>query len=149
MSDFAWATVGRQLRGAPRVVVTDHIGMIGYYAGPSLHLVDAMGLGDPLLSRLPAKPGWRIGHFSRDVPPGYEAGLEYCVAHLFPSGHVFPATRTCLDFGAHTNRLQDPAIREYYETLRMATQGSLTSRSRILTIARLNLGSIRRPRPGG
>jgi arabinofuranosyltransferase len=47
------------------------VGIVGYYAGPSLHIIDEFGLCDPLLARLPAEPAWSPGHFSRRVPAGY------------------------------------------------------------------------------
>jgi arabinofuranosyltransferase len=56
-------------------IITSVIGVAGYYAGPSIHIVDRYALADPLLSRLPPKPGWRIGHFERELPSGY---LESC-----------------------------------------------------------------------
>lgn len=48
-------------------------GFVGYYAGPDTHVVDPLGLTDPLLARLPAEfdPDWRTGHFRRHVPRGY------------------------------------------------------------------------------
>lgn len=53
------------------VVPQPVVGLIGYYAGPKVHIVDINALTDPLLARLPSKPGSRIGHFTRAIPPGY------------------------------------------------------------------------------
>jgi arabinofuranosyltransferase len=52
------------------------VGVVGYYGGPNVHVLDVNALGDPLLSRLPARPGSRIGHFERQIPPGYEDSLQ-------------------------------------------------------------------------
>jgi arabinofuranosyltransferase len=47
------------------------IGALGYYAGPGVYIIDRYGLADPFLARLPPKPGWRVGHYERDLPDGY------------------------------------------------------------------------------
>ncbi len=52
------------------------VGMSGYYGGPNLHILDVNALGDPLLSRLPARICSRVGHFERRIPQGYEESLE-------------------------------------------------------------------------
>lgn len=53
-------------------------GLFGYHAGPQVHILDPLGLGDPLLARLPAQydPNWRVGHYRRAIPKGYDPGLE-------------------------------------------------------------------------
>ena len=71
-----WADMGREIRDTSKaagLTVWMSVGFYGFYAGPHLHLVDELGLGDPLLSRLPSVdiPDWRIGHFERLIPPGY------------------------------------------------------------------------------
>ena len=53
-----------------RVVAMDTIGIESYFAGPDFHVVDVLGLADPLLSRLPAVGTWRVGHYCRDQPAG-------------------------------------------------------------------------------
>ena len=52
--------------------------MTGYYAGPTVHIVDPLALADPLLARLPPKRkiNWRIGHFERTIPAGYRGTLR-------------------------------------------------------------------------
>lgn len=54
-------------------------GLFGYYAGPDVHILDPLGLGDPLLARLPAMydPRWRIGHYRRAIPEGYDPGADH------------------------------------------------------------------------
>ena len=44
--------------------VSEGIGQLGYYGGPCLHIIDLLGLGDPLLARLPAASPFltRTGH---------------------------------------------------------------------------------------
>lgn len=44
----------------PATTTWMNIGLSGFYAGPGIHIIDAMALGDPLLARLPAlaNPQW-------------------------------------------------------------------------------------------
>jgi arabinofuranosyltransferase len=62
-------------RKGPSVKRAIAIGLSGYYGGPKLHILDVNALGDPLLSRLPARLGSRVGHFERRIPQGYEESL--------------------------------------------------------------------------
>ena len=43
----------------PEIGIAEYgaVGMRGFYAGPQVHLVDRLGLGDPLLARIPAIRG--------------------------------------------------------------------------------------------
>jgi arabinofuranosyltransferase len=67
-----WVQDGLNAR-AERVVATGSVGFFGYFAGPDLFVIDLLGLADPLLARLPpADPSWRIGHFGRYIPAGYQ-----------------------------------------------------------------------------
>ena len=65
-----------------RVIAYRSVGIAGYYAGPSVHIVDEFALADPLLAHLPAEPGWRAGHFVRHVPPGYIETLRTGDNHI-------------------------------------------------------------------
>lgn len=115
-----WVEHGIQLRQSGRTVAQENnIGFVGYYAGPGVYLVDIYGLGDPLLARLPIPDPakWRIGHFERDLPQGYQQTLA--------SGK---------------NRLRDPALAEYYEHLLLITRGPLSSRARLGAIWKINTG---------
>lgn len=116
-----WTRMGEQLRAdPPAVYVQDAVGFIGWSAGDAGTILDPNALGDPLLARLPAiqEPPWRIGHFTRAIPPGYLATLVL-----------------------GENRIQDPGIAEFYEDLRLITRGSLFSLERLAAIGRLNLQS--------
>ena len=72
-----WRDIGTALReqgeASEKLLIVQHsvVGLIGYYAGPKVHILDINALTEPLLARLPSKPGMRIGHFSRDLPSGY------------------------------------------------------------------------------
>jgi arabinofuranosyltransferase len=101
------------------LVVRESIGIYGYYAGPDVYIMDKVCLGDPLRSRLPALGSWRIGHFRRDYPIGYEESIE--------NGFV--------------NQIREPHLHEYYEKLMLVTRGSLFSFERLKTILEFNLGT--------
>jgi arabinofuranosyltransferase len=121
--DFNWTTEGLRLRaGGRQVVVHRSIGLIGFFAGPQVHIVDEYALSDPLLARIPA--GSRecgpacmatatIGHFMRDIPEGYIETLSTGI-----------------------NRIADPDLAAYYEPLHEIVAGPLWSTHRIVTIAR-------------
>jgi arabinofuranosyltransferase len=112
---FQWETEGREARANPGIVVRAQVGMFGYFAGPAVHVVDVLALGDALLARLPSKPNWRIGHFERPVPAGYIATIE-----------------------TGRNRIEDTTTAMLYERIKAVTQDPLWSRRRWRAIATLN-----------
>ncbi len=119
---FEWRFQGETLRRLDRgVEVAESVGMLGYFAGPRVHLVDKLALTDPLLARLPAlyNPRWRIGHFKRLVPDGYVDTLR--------SGQ---------------NQLSDPRLSLYYEQLSLITRGALFSAQRWRAIWKMNSGQL-------
>lgn len=111
-------TQGR-LRTVP-VVPATALGMLGYYAGPSLHVLDEVALTDPLLSRLPAakQREWRVGHYARRIPFGYRESLAN-----------------------EENRIADRAVRELYDRVRLVTRAPLWSKERFAAILSLAGGS--------
>ncbi len=103
------------------------IGFFGYYAGPRLHLIDVLALGDPFLARLPVTTptdarSWRIGHFARTLPDGYRETIA-----------------------GGRNVIRDPALAHLYDDVRLVTAGPLFSRARWAAIGRLNFGERARP----
>jgi arabinofuranosyltransferase len=112
------ANIGREQKRAGRTVLVNCCnGMAGYFGGPTLYIVDTVGLGDPLLARLPAVSRWRIGHFERDVPAGYEESVAQ-----------------------DQNLLRAPGLAAYYDRLRLITRGPLWTRRRLAAILRINTG---------
>jgi arabinofuranosyltransferase len=99
------------------IVEAESIGTLGYYANPKTHIIDQLGLGDPLLSHLAADPNSRVGHFYRVVPAGYVASLEQ-----------------------HRNLIQDPCIQQLYSDIRPVVTGPVFSFERFKKIIKLNLG---------
>ncbi len=128
-----WSAVVRAGPGVP-VVIRGAIGFVGFYLGPSIHVVDYNALADPLLARLPmtrpdpvlahylphaAAKGWRAGHFFRALPAGYLSSLH--------SGE---------------NRIEDPALRAFYERVRLVSRGPLFSAERLAAIWELESGRL-------
>ena len=114
-----WVEQGLQARTSEqRVAVTYNAGFFGFVAGPQVHVVDALALCDPLLARLPALPGWRIGHFRRELPAGYVETLE--------SGK---------------DVMQDRALAFYYRQLHKVIAGPLFGPERLVEVWKLNTGA--------
>jgi len=102
-----------------KVTVLSGIGMAGYYAGPAVHIVDELALGDPLLAHLRPTDisNWRLAHFRRTIPAGYLESLE--------SGE---------------NKIADPALAEFYEKINLITRGDIWSFERWIAIWKMNTG---------
>lgn len=112
------AVNGQQTRDrGTRMIAFGNNGYLGYNAGPTVHIVDTQGLGDPLLARLPATRPWRPGHFNRVPPAGYGESLQ--------SG---------------TLQIADPALAAYYARLSILVRDPIWSRRRLSTIVGFNLG---------
>jgi arabinofuranosyltransferase len=91
------------------------IGWFGYYAGPEVHIVDPVGLGDPLLARLPSQSGpWRTGHWFRNIPRRY------------------------LAIAANGGELREPELEPLWSDIKLVTRGPLLSLERFKAIFRLN-----------
>ncbi|MEO5668343.1 MAG: hypothetical protein ABIR96_09810 [Bdellovibrionota bacterium] len=100
------------------------LGFQGMLAGPGVHFVDTCALADPLLAHLPSIPdsNWRIGHFYRSVPDGYEQSLL-----------------------RDSNLLTDPHLSSYYESIRLIVRGDLFDPKRLREIMKINMGFIPTP----
>ncbi len=99
--------------------IIDNAAGILVYDNYDLYLNDTYCLGDPFLSKLPAKynPNWRVGHIKREVPEGYGESIAY-----------------------GGNRVKDKDLHEYYEKIRLITRGDLFDIERIKAIIDINLG---------
>lgn len=98
------------------------IGFYGYYAGPRMHVIDVLALGDPFLARLPVPTpedprSWRIGHYGRTLPEGYRETIA-----------------------GGRNVIADPKLARLYDDVRLAVTGPLFTRERWAAIWRLNVG---------
>jgi arabinofuranosyltransferase len=119
--EYKFAYEGKKLAEEypPPVKPLRYVGMMGYYAGAQVFIVDELALGDALLSRLPAARTrfFYVGHYRRNLPKGYLHALE-------------------------SDRLDSlhPALAEYYAALRLITRGALWDGERLSTIIRFNSG---------
>jgi len=125
--DHPWAQNGRDLRAEQRTLPPGErvhlgraVGMLGFYAGPRARIIDEFALADPLLARLPIPDlsSWRIGHFLRELPAGYEETWR-----------------------AGENRIEDPDLAAFYDHLTLIVSGDLRDPARLLTILKLQIGS--------
>jgi arabinofuranosyltransferase len=94
-----------------------YAGMPGYYAGPTVHMLDVLALTDAFLARLPAIPGGRVGHYQRELPPGY--------------------ARTVL---SSTPTTEVKALRPLLNDVTLATRAPLSAKGRWDAIWRLSSG---------
>lgn len=102
----------------PSGLITDTVGLSGFYGGPDVHILDVVALSDPLLSRLPAKSDSRVGHFERRLPAGYKESLL-----------------------SRELQIEDPHLNEYCSVLWSVTRGPVWSASRFGESIRLVLGA--------
>ena len=116
-SSIQWAARGMRFgeavrAGGPNVIEWGPVGMFGYYAGHEARIVDHFALTDPLLARLPVeRERFRIGHFRREMPPGYLATVR-----------------------TGENRIEDPDLAAYYDRLHRIVAGPLWNRERVAAI---------------
>lgn len=94
------------------------VGYLGFAAGPKVHLVDTLGLTDPLLARLPPDQHQEhvAGHFARAIPAGYLDSLA-----------------------EDDNRIVSPGIHALYADVRLLTRAPLWSAERARAIWRLTV----------
>ncbi len=119
-TEHQFAQYGMEMKKQERkVVMQGPVGMMGYYAGPEVHIVDHYGVCDPLLAHLPfdGDPRWRVGHFNRQVPQGYIQTL------LKEENHFY-----------------NPNVALFYEKVQWLTRKPLFSWQRMVEIVKMNLG---------
>ena len=103
---------GRQIR---EVVVGRAVGLLGFYEGPHVHIIDMYALGDPLLSHLAPAHNIHIDHFRRPLPDGYLASIA-----------------------AGKDEITDPHVRKEYEEVSLITRGKIFDKARLMAIIRVN-----------
>jgi arabinofuranosyltransferase len=60
------------------VFVRGGLGQLGISTGPVTHWIDPYGLTDRFVAGIPFSPGddgWRVGHYKRNLPEGYERAV--------------------------------------------------------------------------
>ncbi|MBI1784194.1 hypothetical protein HYR69_03540, partial [Candidatus Sumerlaeota bacterium] len=136
--EHEWTHEGEDARAQGKKLVMDPghgIGFFGYFAGPEVYIVDPLALSDPLLSRLPMRKDnqhiiitnqltvvlkWRIGHFRRAIPLGYEETLR--------TGKTV---------------IHDTKVAKLYDILQLITRGNLFDGRRLKAIWDINTGKFR------
>jgi arabinofuranosyltransferase len=114
-----WSRIGIEMRErAAPVEIYPNVGFVGFFAGPSVHIIDCNALTDPLLARLPVDTAWRIGHFGRQIPAGYPRSVA-----------------------ERRNVIDDPELAAFYDHLSLIVSGPLWSPDRLRKIVRLNTGA--------
>jgi arabinofuranosyltransferase len=100
------------------MIVQHNVGMMGFFGTRrDVYILDDYALSDPLLARLPVTGAWRIGHFKREIPPGYIETL-----------------------GTGTNRIVDEGLAAYYDSIQTITRSPLFSVARLREVVLMNLG---------
>jgi arabinofuranosyltransferase len=130
VSEHAWsqngikhrerAAAAAQNRPGERFVVVDSAaGKTPYHAGPDVIYIDALGIVDPLLARLPDEDGRLriVGHLKRHVPAGYVEARR----------------------GGSLEKMH-PDLRAYYQELRFIVSGPLFDMERMRKILYMNIG---------
>jgi arabinofuranosyltransferase len=118
--NFYWVEDGLDLKNKGlKFVRAGNVGFLGYYIGSKCYIMDELALCDPLLSRLPTSniKYWRIGHFRRNIPAGYEKSIKLNI-----------------------NCIEEPNLSEYYDKLQLIINGNIWDFERLLTIWEMNMG---------
>lgn len=112
--EHGWKYDGFELRArGPSVVSRKFIGMVGFFAGPDVHIVDELALAEPLLARIPGGDTKSLmGHLTRAMPDGYMETVA--------SGR---------------NQLVDRDLAIYYDALHEVVSAPLWSPHRLATLA--------------
>ncbi len=121
--EWAAAAIAAREEDPKQVIEFPSIGFFGYFAGPQVHVVDRVGLGDALIARLPPYHrgmDWWPGHLYRIVPKGYTETIK--------SGYA-------------NNEIKDKNLAEYFDHMNVITRGDTFSRARLSEIWRMNTGA--------
>lgn len=106
-----------------KFIIKDGVGFSGYNFGPEYHILDRYALGEPLLARIPyqnpfeIKKVFRPGHNGRDFPAGLKDSLK-----------------------TGENRIVHPALKLYFDKLRIITKDDIFSWNRLYEILKMNAG---------
>ena len=111
------AIEGRKFAHASEpITVVQAAGMFGWAAGTHKIIIEAHGIADPLLARLPASTFRGVGHYARYRPEGYITSVT--------SGKA---------------QVEDADLNAYYQKLTLITQSPIWTWQRLKTITLFNL----------
>jgi arabinofuranosyltransferase len=116
-----WAIEGQSVwHGKSAVIIRPTIGLVGFYAGPELYIIDPFALSDPFLARLPTKlqPWWQPAHIWRTIPKGYLESVRQ-----------------------GKNVIADKNLAHLYDKVSLVTRGELFNPDRWRAIWFLNFGN--------
>ena len=126
----------------PTVVLTRNIGLLGYAAGPEVHVVDRRGLGDPVASRLRldqrGRPGheklldypWAIARFSSSTPgpADVDPDCSDCLQRLPEVNEQVPPAREALKCGTLHDVIlavtEPMSLSRFFENLALAPRAT-------------------------
>jgi arabinofuranosyltransferase len=117
MPPYRGALLGRAFaRSNAPLAIENEVGFFGYFAGEK-PVIDLWALSDPLLARIPFRPGkrFRVGHYKRELPSGY--------AESRITGK---------------NLISDPQMAQLYERVRRVVSGPIFTWQRFQAIAELH-----------
>lgn len=119
MPAHPWVFLGKQANMSNQHIFTRMtVGFFSFYAGPHVYVIDRLGLGDPLLSKMPTlDKKWRIGHFDRSIPDDYVGTIT-----------------------TGKNNLKNSDLSTYYSKLTEIIKEDLLNSTRIYTILKMNVG---------
>jgi arabinofuranosyltransferase len=141
-AQHSWASAGASLKPGPRVIVYPAVGLIGYHAGPGIHIVDRMALTDPLLATLPANLPARVGHMERTIPEGYLETVAKRLVLAFPNGAIAPGITPMVTSPRFENHLRPADIARRYDRIALMTQAPLAEPTRVRRLLRGGLHDL-------
>jgi len=106
----------------------NEVGLVGFYSGPDVYVLDNMALGDAFRAHL---PGIRRGDFNR---PGALAWRPGHVARPYPAGLLE-------SLATGRNRIEDQDLARFYDAIHSLISGPLWSAERWRAIWRVNSGA--------
>ncbi len=133
-----WANEGHMVHAyarthGPITVFIGPAGLLGYHAGPDVHIVDWFGLTDAFVARCIPCPRSRIGHLRPEIPAGYLESLG--AVNLLPDWqqrlrNLDPSLAEDARQMARNAQWADPAARRRCERTKLVTSGDLWSKER-------------------
>jgi len=103
----------------PYVFYGLNAGIVPFYAGPRGHMIDALGLSDPLLSKLPCRDAIVPAHCQRVIPDGYPPDAKTQKGHSM-----------------------DPSLKKYWDALFIIKTEPLFSLHRLKTLVAFSKGEF-------
>ncbi|MBN1512327.1 MAG: hypothetical protein JXB13_09955 [Phycisphaerae bacterium] len=133
-----WANEGHMVHSytrahGPITVFIGPAGLLGYHAGPDVHVVDWFGLTDPFVARCAPHARSRIGHLRYEVPTGYLESLG--AVNLLPDWeqrlrNLDPSLAEDAREMARNAQWTDPEARRRYDQTKLVVRGKIWSKER-------------------